>query len=58
MNFQALIRDLVKAAWTQNEIATEVGCSQANIARLLKVVGAEPKWSVGQAIIDLHHDEC
>ena len=57
MDFQTLIRDLLNSEWTQTEIAAEVGCSQANIARLVKVTGAEPKWSVGQAIIDLHHDE-
>ena len=57
MNFQALITKLVESGWTQHEIAAEIGCSQANVARLLKVKGAEPKWSVGAALIDLATDE-
>lgn len=57
MDFHTLISELLNQDWTQKEIAAEVGCSQANIARLLKTSGAMPRWDTGQAIIDLHHDE-
>jgi transcriptional regulator with XRE-family HTH domain len=52
MTFQALIKRLLKAGWTQKQIAARIGCSQPNVARLLKDKNAEPKWSVGNALIE------
>jgi transcriptional regulator with XRE-family HTH domain len=58
MNFQRLIKKLVSAGWTQAEIAKKVGCSQANIARLLKDKEAQPKYSVGAALVELAGEVC
>jgi transcriptional regulator with XRE-family HTH domain len=58
MNFQALIKALIKAGWTQKQIAESVGCSQPNIARLLKDKKAVPNWPTGDALVTLARDEC
>ena len=53
MNFQRLIKSLIKHGWTQNEIAKEIGCSQPNVARLLKDRDTEPRYSVGVNLVEL-----
>ena len=57
MNFQALIKALIDQGWTQKEIAAEIGCSQPNVARLLKDKKAVPSWPTGDALIMLAEAE-
>ena len=57
MNFQRLIKDLIKLGWTQSAIAKEIGCSQPNVARLLKDKNTSPIWDVGNELIVLHEAE-
>jgi len=53
MNFSKLIKSLIKHGWTQKEIAAEIGCSQPNVARLLKDTDTEPRYSVGINLVEL-----
>lgn len=53
-NFQRIIKDLRLAGWTQVEIAGYVGCTQPNIARIIKESNIDPRWSTGDALIRLH----
>jgi len=57
MDFQRLIKKLVDKGWTQREIGEEVGCSQANIARLLKERTADPRYRTGIALVRLSEQE-
>jgi len=57
MNFQRLVKNLMKKGWTQRQIGEEIGCSQANIARLLKDKTADPRWRTGDALIRLGEQE-
>jgi len=57
MNFQRLVKGLQDKGWTQSEIAEEIGCSQANIARLLKHKSADPRWRTGDALIMIAEQE-
>jgi len=54
-NFQRLIGDMTKKGrWTEQQIADHVGISQANVSRLKRTKGAEPKHSTGVRLIRLH----
>ena len=54
MDFQVLINELIDKGWTQAAIARESGCAQSNIARLLSLEGAEPKYSTGANLVNMN----
>jgi len=58
VNFGKLVRELIGAGWTQKDIAKKIGCSQPNVARLLKEKNADPRWKIGNKIVLLHKDQC
>ena len=54
VNFQALIKRMIKRyRWTEQEIADYCGTVQSNISRLKRTDGSEPRWRVGNALIEL-----
>ncbi len=57
MTFQQVIRYLIKQGYTQTALAEHAGCSQSNIARLMREPEAEPKYSTGMYLMDLYFEE-
>lgn len=54
MNWSQLITDLQNHGFTQPQIAARVGCGQTTVSELLRGNTTEPRYSLGQALIQLH----
>ena len=58
MNWKALIHDLVRAGWTQAQIAKEIGISQSTVAGILAGDQKDMKWHNGERLRALHRRVC
>jgi len=56
--FQQIVTDLRASGLMQQRIADTCACSQPNIMRLEQEADLNPRWSTGQALIQLHARTC
>lgn len=54
MNWQILVNELMAAGITQVQMAQECGCSQSSISDLRSGSIEEPRYAIGQKLIQLH----
>jgi len=58
MNWTSLIADLRGAGLTRADIATQTGSGTSTIADLEMIDGREPRYALGQRLIELHTKVC
>lgn len=49
-----VVSDLIKAGYTQGELADICGVGQSAISQILRKVTCEPRYSTGAALLRLH----
>jgi len=54
MDFKLLLNELLDAGLTQSEIARQIGLKPSSIPDILKDRQRSVKWTVGNAIVQLH----
>ena len=54
--FQTIISDLLMIGFTQSSIGARIGLSQPSVRSILKGETKDPSHSVGESLIDLHHE--
>lgn len=59
MNFKQAIQELIDAGFTEEQIAAAVrtrgaDCTQSTVNRLKRGLIAEPRFSLGSALLDVH----
>ena len=57
MNFQRIIKDLIRTGLTEAAIAKRCDCTQPAIHRIKATKGAGPSYSVGVKLVELHESE-
>lgn len=54
-NFQEIVQDVLKGTeFTQQALARELGVTQTYICRTAQGLAAEPRYSVGAHLIEIH----
>lgn len=54
MDWKTVISELVKLGYSQARIASECGCGQATVSDIYCGQTTDPKFTTGQALIELH----
>lgn len=58
MDWNKIISDIKSSGLTQEQIADAIGVSVGTLSELYNGKVTEPKWSRGDALLQLHQDRC
>ena len=54
MNFTNMINDLLQRGYTYRTIGDAVGMTEGNVRAMLSNPRQQPRWAVGDKLIELH----